>query len=67
MLNDRLAVGHAERPHGHVVFVAADVNGEVQVFGLTPDRADQMAKELRRSAGAARALNELHEQEDADE
>lgn len=59
----RVAIGHAVRNGRPIVFVAIEANEEVQVFGLTPERSDSVAKELRLSAGAARSLMEADRKE----
>ena len=64
MLRDRVAVGHGGKAGEGIVFIAFELKGDTHVVGLTPERADHVAKQLRLSAGAARAFAETNPQED---
>ena len=55
---EHMAVGHGLRSGKPCVIFATVVNDDVQVIALDPDEADDIAKRMRRAAGATRALQE---------
>lgn len=53
---DRVACGHGLKAGKPKVILAFELHGEGHVFAFSPDEADGIAKQLRRGAGAVRAL-----------